>query len=399
NHQFALMIWLVNLVIGIALLFFTWRFLLAPPVPTMPSYVPVYDQLPDFTPQSKGDWESIAWTRKTDTSNQRAITQRRFARLFMVEIDDSSDWSQRISVPVPARKPEIVKPVPPEEKPTLAEAQADLEKKVSVRVFMGPARVIVVLNSAPNDEYTLVNPEEWNAFVAEITREPGPGGTPRDPVKFSGRMLNDMRSVGLPMRVVRIEPTRWTVTYDYKGTTFEIPLNPPQTPGRLDGGTETAAQSFLDTMGGAGVSGTPVKPGPTGTRPTNPTPTPPVNPDANREESYELSPDVWQLVPKELDNLQTNMSSLIEELKPKSVYNPEKREYEGIEMSNVPEESLAYKRGFRPKDVIISINGVTVRSVTDVKNYVRNNKNLPQYVVVFERNGARQTRTFRTPSK
>ena len=131
-------------------------------------------------------------------------------------------------------------------------------------------------------------------------------------------------------------------------------------------------------------------------------PTPPVAPtpgEPDITESFEESPGTWVIAPDEVVMVRENMSKLIEDLKPKSVYNPEKREYEGIEMTNVPEESLAHKRGFIAGDVIISINGQTVRSVTDVKNYVRNNKNLPQYVVVFDRNGRRQTRTFRIPQK
>ncbi|MGE0433081.1 MAG: PDZ domain-containing protein [Planctomycetota bacterium] len=87
----------------------------------------------------------------------------------------------------------------------------------------------------------------------------------------------------------------------------------------------------------------------------------------------------------EQKQMREELGTFIEALRPRSVYNPELRAYRGVELTAVAENTLPWRGGLRSGDVLVSVNGVVIRSVTDFKNYIRNNKTMLEFVALIER--------------
>lgn len=70
---------------------------------------------------------------------------------------------------------------------------------------------------------------------------------------------------------------------------------------------------------------------------------------------------------------------------------------EGVEIASVPPNAaLDSTRGLTQGDVIVSINGVAVKTLDDILAYLRGpGRNESRYAVVIERNGARRTTVYR----
>lgn len=111
-------------------------------------------------------------------------------------------------------------------------------------------------------------------------------------------------------------------------------------------------------------------------------------------ESVEVRPGHWVMGSADLGRLQADPGRfLAEELNARTISMPT-GERTQLELTNVPEGSLAYKYGARSKDRVISVNGVPMASVSGAINWFKQNSELPTYVVVYERAGKQLTTTI-----
>lgn len=375
NQQISLMIWFLNAVIFAGLVYFGYTLFLQKPRPTSAAYVPVVAELPEINaPPRWAGWEPA----KQISDVARNPNSQVYIALH------TADWHRRYAVPTPQErpKPPTTTPPPPP-KVEQPEAENDLRQKLVIHMVATPNEALVSVVSRPTDRFRVVPVDSPYAKV----------------------FLSDLAQVGLTVTILEIKQDALRVRYVYKNHTFEfdfarkVDFADPF----LSGGQQVGAEPLgagLPSSLRPGSAATP-PPATTGRNPRQPRqPQPEATPPPAVEtvtESYEASPNVWVIAGKEVEHVGENMDSMIDELSPRSVFNRETRRYEGIQMGRVPESSLAYQRGFREGDTVISINGVAVSSVTEVRNYVRANKNLPEYVVRFSRRGEIMTRVFRIP--
>ncbi|MGE0435265.1 MAG: hypothetical protein AB7K09_10385 [Planctomycetota bacterium] len=210
--------WIVTSVIAVAGLVFTWSYLLAPaspPASPSPAYVPTIDELPQLRVASEASWDNLRWTAPQQAMQERSINSARYRRLV------DADWDMQ-----PMPRPMIVGPAPtgherPPEPPTQAMAEAELAARLDLRAFLGPARIVVALRSAPATEYALVGPDAFARYLTDINVNPK---APRDPASFA--MHNDLAALGLPVRVLAITDHDCLVEYTCRGQAFRILIDP-----------------------------------------------------------------------------------------------------------------------------------------------------------------------------
>lgn len=116
------------------------------------------------------------------------------------------------------------------------------------------------------------------------------------------------------------------------------------------------------------------------------------------QETEEYKPDHWNISVKEGDYLNKNYESELNLVTLTALPNPKTGKTE-LTAAKIEPDSLAYKRGFRQGDILISINGYPVHTKTGAINYVKEHPDLSKYIVEIERNGKPITKVFNVPKK
>ncbi|MHC4780496.1 MAG: PDZ domain-containing protein [Planctomycetota bacterium] len=127
-------------------------------------------------------------------------------------------------------------------------------------------------------------------------------------------------------------------------------------------------------------------------RPAQPTPGKPFNAAATFKGSRRISNNNWQIERTEIQYVQSNQTTLIDQLSPVPAYNRDGREV-GVELKKVAANSYASQRGLQQGDVVKSINGQPVQ-LTNMASLGKKLKGQKTLTVVVVRRGAPITLTF-----
>ena len=109
--------------------------------------------------------------------------------------------------------------------------------------------------------------------------------------------------------------------------------------------------------------------------------------------------DEYTLGTESLEEIEQNYAQILtRDIDYQAYRDPKTRKITGIEITKVREGSLPAQHGLQEGEVLKSINGHTVTSVSDATNYVKQNADTTDiWVAVFERRGREYTRTYRSP--
>lgn len=445
-------LWSLALLLGLGVLVAMNKlFMQADPMQT-PAYVPLDDELPEISlPET---WKNFKIPRPNANVPIRHVDSPQFLPLH------KQAWNQIPPAVAPGVRPPPPGPIQKQD-PTLAEAMAQLRQELAIQMLMPPSQAWVSVKSRPNELITVISEKLATTRAVMFALETLPGATPelqaqlgreiaaaylahredqvraqaiaralakflpeRSPEYLAkvgpavGRAIEgslrlstlvcDLSRFNCPCKVLEIQPDGLYVTYKYREKDFEfVYARDPDAKGppkdwriTVFGNSATSSSPTAGTgepmsmqpSENVGRVGTPAPAQPRPGQPGQPALAPNDVP-----ESYQENDDVWVIAGKEIDDARGNLDNMIAELKPRQSYNRDKQEYEGVSIGEVPQGSLAQKRGFVAGDTVISINNVPVNNVNDIRNYVRNNKDLPEYVVVFDRRGERKTKTYKVP--
>ncbi|MFH2001878.1 MAG: PDZ domain-containing protein [Planctomycetota bacterium] len=114
------------------------------------------------------------------------------------------------------------------------------------------------------------------------------------------------------------------------------------------------------------------------------------------EETVEYKPDHFYFSRKDSQQLGTDYSNELKMSPIVAVKNKKTGKTE-LTLTSVSEQSMAYQRGFKSGDVLISVNGLPVHTKAGAINYFKQHPDLGTYVVEFRRNGRPMTKTFVIP--
>ena len=264
--------------------------------------------------------------------------------------------------------------------PTEAEPQASLDSLITgYKIIHCPDFAKVVTAASPLGH--LVYPE---TDVERFTALEALHGHPVGPTAIAG-LTADLRLAGISATCLAILTDGMRVRYRFQDVNFilEHHGNFDTAPADLNRWIEEGQASLSGSTPGSPTVGRPD--GGVGTSPgerATPRERVPVDPDSGAStSSYDESSGVWVIA---------------EQTRPTSYYNAETREYEGLQLQEVPEGSLPAQRGFSSGDIIQSINGVRVINIHAVRTYVREHPNEASYTVVVLRQGREVSRTFRS---
>lgn len=405
NNAASVAIWLVNLLVAGAFVFFTYLFLMRGAEADVNASMPArIDELNKRFPDTAEVDPPAAWTdikvQKGDGITR--VLEEKWQPLY------SQNYNRIIPKPVVTRNdPPPPKPVRPPA-PTLEKALQELQTRVAVLYVFYPVAVGIsidkkpweVRGSATAGEYIMISGERGDspAVAADLSKVP-----PAPNTKPLTAKVIAIEESGLILRWTAVWPAFEEEPEEVFTWDIELLFGQERFPGqdtvfRPESGSQQPPNPF-GTGGTSNNGGT--RPNPNGTGgssdphtggATDPAPTH----NGIDETRYDEDTGVWWIANDELLDLKDSYESHINEVQVRPVYNPQTGGYEGLQLTQVPEQSLASRRGFKTGDRVISINGVSVNSVADVRNYLTSNKNLPQYDVVFERDGVQQRRIYRT---
>jgi len=116
--------------------------------------------------------------------------------------------------------------------------------------------------------------------------------------------------------------------------------------------------------------------------------------DEAPEVTTQLGPGTWIVGNRDLDRARENPQTFLEqELRVRTV-TPRDGERTTLELTDVPDGSLAKQFGLAPKDRLISVNGVPMSSLSSAIHWFKQNSDLPVYEIVYETLGQQKTLTF-----
>ncbi len=117
--------------------------------------------------------------------------------------------------------------------------------------------------------------------------------------------------------------------------------------------------------------------------------------------TYEYKPNHYRIGIEDAEYIGENYSEVLaREVRTTKYRNPVTKKYEGIEITSVADGSIAASHGVSQGDVIKSINGHGVTSVSQALNFVKQNQHLyDSWEVVVINKGLEKTVTYQTPPK
>jgi hypothetical protein len=119
----------------------------------------------------------------------------------------------------------------------------------------------------------------------------------------------------------------------------------------------------------------------------------------NPERTTPLGNNKWHVGTEDAKEFAENWDSIIaSQLRPERHKDPRTGKYDGIEITTVPAGSLAERHGAQSGDVIKSVNGHPVTSVSEAIQFVKTHKDqYTTWVVVIENKGRQRTQTYHSP--
>lgn len=391
NRPLALVIWTINVALLAVLAFVVYAFLMQPPSPGRPAYIPVEEDLPRLSePRQWREIDINELVERYTEVDRRPHNQPPYEALY------SYDY-HRLYPPAPPRKIPEPDPDPvsePDPPPTAEEALEDLMTKVEVVMLRVPDRAMVQLLQR-NEQVTIAPPERVR---------------PRGSTGERSLVNTNLRSFGIPADVLEVVGDEDAqiggvrVLYTYRDEEFELLLPRPhiENPFTMVRGEERGTRSTpevsegrndgdADGGGRADEDATAAAQGEDGAQED-----PQGVPDPDFPDTRQVDDAVWAIGPEEVEHVQQRVDDIIDELRPRQYTDPDTGERH-VRLTNVPSGSYAARRGFQSGDILKSINGVSVSSREEAIDYVRANPNEPQYRVVILRVGREQTLTYRNP--
>ena len=113
-------------------------------------------------------------------------------------------------------------------------------------------------------------------------------------------------------------------------------------------------------------------------------------------ETREVSEGHFHVSRKESDDVRTNYERHLKQVTLAAVKDPRTGKTQ-LKLSAIEPSSLAYKRGFRKGDMLISINGYPVHNKAGAVNYFKEHPNEGTYTVEIDRMGTRTYKTYTVP--
>jgi len=116
------------------------------------------------------------------------------------------------------------------------------------------------------------------------------------------------------------------------------------------------------------------------------------------DETTEVTPGNWHMSKKEYTYLRTETGAKkeMDMVNVAAVRDP-KTGKTSLQVTSINESSLAYRRGIRSGDVLISINGFPVHTRSGAINYFEEHPKEGTYIVEISRSGKRMSKTFVAP--
>ena len=111
------------------------------------------------------------------------------------------------------------------------------------------------------------------------------------------------------------------------------------------------------------------------------------------EKTVKVEENTWALSRNEYHEIKRNHEAILKQVNVSEIRNP-KTGKKTVELTEVKEDSLVYKRGFRRGDRLKSINGFPVSTKAGAVNYVDSHPDLGTYVVEVDRMGKSVFMTF-----
>ena len=112
------------------------------------------------------------------------------------------------------------------------------------------------------------------------------------------------------------------------------------------------------------------------------------------ESTTQVRPGTWVLGTRDIDAARQDPQAFLEQQLRVRTVTPKDGQRTLLELTDVPDGSLAKQFGFAPKDKIISVNGVPMSSLSSAINWYKQNPDLPVYDIVYESLGQQKTLTI-----
>lgn len=210
-------------------------------------------------------------------------------------------------------------------------------------------------------------------------------GQPRETLVSEGATIQ--MAGGQPLEILGMEKTdplykSGVVKFRYRAVEVDIPWSQLQSSGGGGGGGTAVPEDFGQRPD---YERPPEEdPGPEGW----PGEQPPGDP-AYREvaTSRQLRPNHWQVAPEEWRDIYENFESHVAEVAPTVIYDKSSGQIRGLKLSEVPQGSLAWQRGFREGDIVQRVNGELVTSTDDLKRLMEKYASSNRGVVQVDRFG------------
>jgi len=121
----------------------------------------------------------------------------------------------------------------------------------------------------------------------------------------------------------------------------------------------------------------------------------------NPRKTQMVGEDTWQIGTDTAQEIDSDYSEILtRDLDYRTYRDPSTKKISGVEITKVRDGSLPSQHGLQEGEVLKSINGHTVTSVSDAVIFVKKNADTTdRWIAVFERRGLEYTRTYYSPDR
>ncbi len=360
-------IWLINIIIAVTLFLVAQKFLFG----GKSRWTLEVQDVPSVKLSSLWGLEDYEFSKKSKKlSRDPSDIEYRILKDFNLN---------QLELPPEPEPPKPKEVPPPAKPPTAEEALADLKQHLELKGIFAPFFAYATFKDQSVNFIWVTN------FDYMPKRKDDSANLDNPDVQVYEELTN---AFNLPVRCLEILPDKVKVKYTYRQKDFELELEyklelSQEVPDELKKLAELqnskSHRTGYDTHSDKSERDT-------------------TSNDAETSR-YDKATNTWALGKSECETIKKNYDKMLNELSPRSYYNPKTRRTEGVILQNVPENSLARKYGFVRNDIILSINGHPVKSKSEAIRWAKAHPNQPAYTVEYMRRGRKYTRTFRPPRK